>query len=185
MNISTSSLLHRGPLNVAAKHFTVEPLPQLDFRASCAPVKKAETSNNTEVNASGGSGAEKPRAVRVFTGFAKLFTRRSVATPTTSYLAPGLIVAGEMFTEAELEVDGRVEGAVRCSVLRLGENGVVLGPIDAEEAHIDGLVRGNILADRVRLGPTARLAGDVSYYVIRVADGARVEGKMIQRSGSD
>ena len=148
-------------------------------------MNKADASNNTEMDASGGSGDQKPRVVRVFTGLTKLFNRRSVAPPTRSYVAPGLIVAGDMLTEAELEVDGRVEGAVRCSVLRLGENGVVLGPIDCEEAVVDGLVRGDILADRVRLGPTARLTGDVSYYLLRVADGARVEGKIIQRGGSD
>lgn len=100
-----------------------------------------------------------------------------------SVIGAGMTVSGDVATEEELRVDGRIDGNVRCGALELGDEGAIAGDIEAEEARIAGEVRGKVSARAVVLEAGARVSGDVCYESLAIAAGARVEGRLSHRGG--
>ena len=71
----------------------------------------------------------------------------------------------------------------------VGANSKVNGDLHFEGGcHVDGTVKGNVSADpegdsaqRVELGPTARVIGNVYYNLIEMAIGAEINGKLVHQ----
>jgi cytoskeletal protein CcmA (bactofilin family) len=104
---------------------------------------------------------------------------RPATTPSAarrSHIAEGMEVKGDISGDIDLLLEGRLEGNLRCRAVTVGKTGEVIGKISAQEATIDGTVKGDIEAKAVRLNVTARMTGDVRHEVIEVAAGARIEG---------
>ena len=102
-----------------------------------------------------------------------------------SVIGADVVVRGDLATGENLQVNGRIEGDVRCAVLHQGATGTVSGNIVAEEARLAGLVEGTVNAGLLILEPSARVTGDVSYETLSIESGARVEGNLTIRSGGD
>jgi len=83
-----------------------------------------------------------------------------------------------------LHLDGAVGGNVRGvptegSSLSVSETGAIDGSVEAENVMLNGTVKGDIVArNRVVLGSTARVEGNVYYGVIEMALGAQIIGKL-------
>lgn len=73
-----------------------------------------------------------------------------------------------------------MKGSVAARTLTVGRSGEVAGSVVAEIAQIDGLVEGDLAADTVVLGPTARVAGDITHRSLAVEPGARFEGRAVR-----
>ena len=66
------------------------------------------------------------------------------------------------------------------STLWIGEPGQIKGNVEVSIAVINGEVIGNVRGvQRVVLGAKARVTGDVSYGVIEMALGARIDGRLV------
>jgi cytoskeletal protein CcmA (bactofilin family) len=104
-------------------------------------------------------------------------TNHSLPTPERfSGPAP---VPGEFRFEGGLRVDGYVTGLVRSQTgtLMVSETGEVDTDLFVPVAIVDGLVRGDIRAtERVELGSTARVMGDIETPSLSVQPGAVFEG---------
>ncbi len=93
---------------------------------------------------------------------------------------------GDVEFSGGLHVDGRVVGAVRArtplgSSLSVSETGLIDGPVEAGTVVLHGRVRGDIQArERLVLGATARVEGNVYYGVIEMTLGAQIVGKLLQ-----
>ena len=101
--------------------------------------------------------------------------------PGLSFIGPEVVVSGDVETAAQLHIDGRIDGHVRCAVLCQGRSGTVTGNINADEARIAGLVEGAVFAANLTLEPTARIKGDITYQTISIAAGAQVDGRLARR----
>lgn len=101
-----------------------------------------------------------------------------------SFVGPEMTVTGNIATEGDLHVDGKVEGDVRCGALTLGESGEIRGNIVAGEARLGGLVDGAVEAGIVMLEPSARITGDILYEMLSISSGADVEGRFKRRKGA-
>ena len=101
--------------------------------------------------------------------------------PGLSFIGPEVVVSGDVETAAQLHVDGRIDGHVRCAVLCQGKSGTVSGNINADDARIAGLVEGAVFAINLTLEPTARIKGDITYQTISIAAGAQVDGRLARR----
>jgi len=118
-----------------------------------------------------------------------MFSRSSnappAARPKTARGAPGLsfigaevVISGDLTTNAQLHIEGRIDGHVRCGTLCQGATGIIAGDLVADEARIAGLVEGTVRARLLVIEASGRVTGDVAYETISIAAGARVDGRL-------
>jgi cytoskeletal protein CcmA (bactofilin family) len=96
-------------------------------------------------------------------------------------LSPGIKIKGEITGSEDLFIDGNVEGKVifRNAVLTVGPNANVNADIDAREIVIRGRVEGKLDgSERVQIGNTAKVIGDIRSSRIAIEDGAEFRGKV-------
>ena len=98
-------------------------------------------------------------------------------TLAPSVLGQGLRVVGKMESQGEIQIDGQIEGEVRCKSLAVGRQGDIDGEIVADEITVRGRVRGNICGRKVELLDTAKVDGDILCQFLMVQSGAFLNGK--------
>jgi cytoskeletal protein CcmA (bactofilin family) len=102
-------------------------------------------------------------------------------------VGPNSRVNGDLFFEGGCHVDGTVKGNVSAdsdsnSALSISEDAIVEGGVTVPYVVLNGLVRGDVFANqRVELGPTARVIGNVYYNLIEMAIGAEINGKLVHQ----
>jgi cytoskeletal protein CcmA (bactofilin family) len=96
-------------------------------------------------------------------------------------------VNGDLNFTGGCHVDGTVKGNVNASpdsnsTLSISEEGSVEGGVSVPYVVLNGIVRGDVVAcQRVELGPTARVIGNVYYNLIEMAIGAEINGKLVHQ----
>lgn len=101
-------------------------------------------------------------------------------------IGKGVRVAGDIHFLGGMHLDGAIAGNVRSdpapgSTLSVSETGSIEGSVDVPNVILQGRVRGDIhAAERVVLGASARVEGDVYYGVIEMTVGAQIMGKLVR-----
>jgi cytoskeletal protein CcmA (bactofilin family) len=90
-------------------------------------------------------------------------------------------VQGDMISDGDIQIEGKVTGDVTCKRLTLGKDSEVSGRVECESVHVHGAISGEIHAETVYVSATAHVSGDVHHGVISVEQGARVEGRLVGR----
>lgn len=103
--------------------------------------------------------------------------RRGGPAGAPSIIAAGVVVTGNIRSDGELHVDGRVEGDIDALALTVGDQGHVVGHIDVEDATIHGIVSGTIRARRVRLGRASKVIAEITHDILSIDEGASFEGQ--------
>lgn len=100
------------------------------------------------------------------------------ATPPAppSIISRDLSVVGDMLSDGEIQIDGKVNGDIRTRILIVGESAKVKGEIVAETCHVLGRVDGQIKAKVVKLSETAHVVGDILHEDLSIETGAFLEG---------
>ena len=88
-----------------------------------------------------------------------------------------LTIIGDLQTDGQIEVDGRVIGNVNGSSVTVGENGQVEGSILAETVIIFGIAVGPVQANKVLIGNSAQVVGNIFHNELTVEPGAYHEGR--------
>ncbi|MFT3791139.1 MAG: polymer-forming cytoskeletal protein [Rudaea sp.] len=109
------------------------------------------------------------------------------AADTTSLIANGTHVRGDVVFSGRLHVDGSVEGALHGesdnAVLTLSNSASIKGEIVAPHVVINGQVNGDVTAtQRLELAAGARVEGNVYYKVMEMSAGAQINGKIVHRA---
>jgi len=102
--------------------------------------------------------------------------------PGLSFVGPETVVSGDIATAAQLHVDGRIDGNVRCAQLIQGTAGIIAGNIEADEARLAGTVEGTVVARTLFVEASAKIMGDVAYETLSIDAGAQIEGRLARRS---
>jgi len=96
-------------------------------------------------------------------------------------------VNGDIQFNGGLHVDGVVKGNVSAdpdtgSTLSIADSGTVDGGVSVPFVLLNGIVKGDVFASqRVQLGPTARVIGNVYYNLIQMSEGAEINGKLVHQ----
>ena len=96
-------------------------------------------------------------------------------------------ISGDLHFSGGCHVDGTVNGSVTAdpdskSALSISEEGNIEGGVTVPYVVLNGIVRGDVFANqRVELGPTARVIGNVYYNLIEMAIGAEINGKLVHQ----
>ena len=105
--------------------------------------------------------------------------RQRAGTPGRSVVDAWLIMTGNLLSEGDIQVDGKVEGHIRCRQLIVGKDAIINGDVVAEEVVVRGKVKGVIRANRVKLQDTACVESDVFFLKsLAIEDGASFEGQI-------
>ena len=113
----------------------------------------------------------------------------SLPTPRTStVIAEGVTMAGKLYGEGVIQVEGAVEGEIdlRGAVI-VTTTGRVHGPTSPDVIHLAGSVEGSVVArDHLRLEKTGTLEGDAETVSLVVEDGGRLNGRttMVKQDGT-
>jgi len=117
-----------------------------------------------------------------------MFSKKKRDNPAIATLiGSGTTVTGDLAFRGGLHLGGRIVGDVHGeagagSSLTIGAEGVIEGSVHVDELVLNGTVRGDVTArERVELGATAQVDGNVSYTVLQMDAGARVNGRMIHQ----
>ena len=89
-----------------------------------------------------------------------------------SIISADLSIKGDLESGGEIQVDGVVNGDIRCKALIVGVKGSVVGEVSAQTVRLHGAVKGMIRAKSVFLASTARMSGDVGQGRCRPRRGA-------------
>lgn len=100
-------------------------------------------------------------------------------------IGAGTRIIGDVHFGGGFHIDGHVKGNVDAppdsgATLSVSDTGVIEGAVAVPNVVLNGTVKGDILAhDRVELGATARVTGNVYYGLIEMEMGAEINGKLI------
>lgn len=116
--------------------------------------------------------------------FKKKETGANISADKLTIIANGTVLKGDIETDGNIRIDGKVVGHVKASGnTAIGKTGVVEGDIIANVLKISGQVTGNIdVTNRAVLDATASIFGDLKTKILVVEDGASVNGKISMES---
>jgi cytoskeletal protein CcmA (bactofilin family) len=114
-----------------------------------------------------------------------MFKSKSKPQRIDTLIGAGTRIIGDVHFSGGFHVDGHVKGNVDAlpdsgAALSVSDSGTVEGSVAVPNVILNGTVKGDILAhDRVELGATARVTGNVYYGLIEMEMGAEINGKLI------
>jgi cytoskeletal protein CcmA (bactofilin family) len=117
-----------------------------------------------------------------------MFNRDTKQARIDTLIGKASRVHGDLEFAGGLHLDGSIAGNVRAepiegSSLSISETGFIEGNVAAVNVMLNGTVKGDILArERIVLGATARVQGNVYYGVIEMTLGAQIMGKLTRVS---
>jgi cytoskeletal protein CcmA (bactofilin family) len=97
----------------------------------------------------------------------------------SGFVGAGTVLTGETNFTSMLRVDGHLTGRVTSDegTLIIGSTGQVDANIDIAAAIVNGTVNGDVIAsEKIELGRTARVVGNIQTPRLLMADGAILEG---------
>ena len=95
-----------------------------------------------------------------------------------SVLGPDVIVTGNVTATADLHIDGRVEGDVKCGTLAQGSESQIFGSVTAESARLAGAIEGTVRVKTLTIERSAKITGDVEYENITIENGGHIDGRL-------
>lgn len=96
----------------------------------------------------------------------------------------GTVFEGVMRVENSVRIDGTFKGELVCSgVLTISQSGEVYAQLEGKEVYLNGVVRGRIQAEKVRLDSQARFVGDITTSALAISEGAVFHGKCAMETG--
>jgi cytoskeletal protein CcmA (bactofilin family) len=89
----------------------------------------------------------------------------------------GTLFEGTMKVENSVRIDGVFKGELTCSgALTISQSGEAYAHLEGKDIYINGIVRGTVRADKVRLDSQARFIGDIYASALSVSEGAVFHG---------
>src|ERR1035437_8072399 len=102
----------------------------------------------------------------------------------TTHIAKSTVIKGEVRLEGPATIAGRIEGGIFGKDLEVIAEGTVEGDIQCAAIELNGNVKGNVTAAKsCKLGPTARVTGEVRTANLSISEGAVFVGHEIHGGG--
>jgi cytoskeletal protein CcmA (bactofilin family) len=106
-------------------------------------------------------------------------TPKAAKDSVPSIISEGTHIVGDITTEGEVQIDGKVEGNIRCHSLVVADTGEVSGKVTCESITIHGTLTGTVHGKSVSLASTARMVGDLTHETLTIEPGAHFKGQCI------
>ena len=96
-------------------------------------------------------------------------------------IGTSIIITGEVTSDEDLVVDGRIHGEVNVptATLTIGPQGYIEKDVRGARIRIHGAVKGMVIAtERIELASSAAVIGSLSANQVVMADGAQFKGRI-------
>ncbi len=108
------------------------------------------------------------------------------STPIECLIGARMTVTGDIVFSGGLNIAGSVKGSVIAegseALVDINESGRIDGDIRAPHVHLHGEMIGDVVAtEKLVLGSTARVRGNIFYKLLEMNAGAQVNGQMIHQ----
>jgi cytoskeletal protein CcmA (bactofilin family) len=104
-----------------------------------------------------------------------------VVQPSGGVVTSSLVIKGEIRGREDLYIDGEVQGSIHLidGRVTVGPHGKISADVDAREIVVRGKVNGTLRGrDRVEVGRTGDIRGDISTLRIAIEEGAQIHSKV-------
>ena len=104
-----------------------------------------------------------------------------VVQPSGGTITSTLLIKGEVRGTEDLYIDGEVQGSIHLTNGRVtvGPHGKIAANVDAREVIVRGKVTGALRGrDRVEIGSTGEVKGDIATSRIAIGEGAQIHSKV-------
>jgi cytoskeletal protein CcmA (bactofilin family) len=112
-------------------------------------------------------------------------TAEPVNTGKINSIMEGTSIDGEIKSDSNLRIDGRVKGTINVrGRLIVGQTGVIEGEVHCQSSDIEGTVTGKVnCQDLLSLKATAKLQGDINTKKLAIEPGAVFTGNCSMGGG--
>ncbi len=112
------------------------------------------------------------------------FNKTPPPPPPKTVIAGGTWINGTLTTRSEIELEGRVTGALKTyASLRILPGGTLEGEADCRRGDCGGTLKGSVRASEMMIfRETAAWRGELSTPKLSIEKGARLEGRLQERS---
>jgi cytoskeletal protein CcmA (bactofilin family) len=100
-------------------------------------------------------------------------------------IGSGLKIVGNVSADGLVEVNGQIEGDVRCTSLVISSNAQIVGSVTAERVVVNGRVEGPIQGGDVVLKSKAHVVGDIRHQSLTIEKRAYFDGRAAQAQGAN
>jgi cytoskeletal protein CcmA (bactofilin family) len=104
-----------------------------------------------------------------------------VVQPSGGIITSTLLIKGDVRGSEDLYIDGEVQGTIHLSTGRVtvGPHGKISADVDAREIIVRGKVTGALRGrERVEIGSTGEVRGDIATLRIAIGEGAQIHSKV-------
>ena len=88
-------------------------------------------------------------------------------------ISRGVTIVGSVYYDGQIQVEGAIDGEVRCNALQITERGAVKGLIVAERVDVLGEANGSIYANKLVLGAACAVEGEIYHHNLVLEDERR------------
>lgn len=114
----------------------------------------------------------------MFSNNSKTDTKAPKISTMPSIISESLTIEGNLISEGEVQIDGKVFGDVRADNLTIGQSAIITGEIDAGVLTIRGEVSGSIRGEEISITSSAKVTGDVVHKSLSIEPGAKIDGHL-------
>jgi len=94
-----------------------------------------------------------------------------------STIAADLTITGNVVSTGELQIEGTIQGDIQGVHILIRDTARITGEITGREVIVRGEVMGSIRSERVVLGASCKVEGDLFHESLTIEAGAYCEGK--------
>lgn len=94
-----------------------------------------------------------------------------------SVIARDAHILGALVSDGSIDLDGTVDGNIRCHALTVRKNGNIKGDVNVDALHVYGKINGIINAKNVHLYADCYVEGIIMHEGLIIEDGAFMDGK--------
>ncbi len=102
----------------------------------------------------------------------------NTAEANYSIINEWLTMKGDLESEADILIRGKVFGNIKCKMLIIDAGAHVEGGIEADEVVVRGSTKGIMLAKRVRLEKSADVDSEIHHQSFSAEEGAKIKGAL-------
>ena len=102
------------------------------------------------------------------------------ATParkSTLSIGSDVTIVGSIQFDGPIEIEGTVQGDIRCAAVSVSRYGTVMGTIVADDVTVEGGVNGSIYANKLVLKPDCDVEGEIYHRELSLEQGSYFDGK--------